>query len=328
MQGGRGVTGNERNAERDGPFQVRGGSYTMVVLKLIDPSSRNFFPLLGEKVRQAPNFFRNAPIVLDLEELSQEREYFDFVGMIRRLREYQMIAVGVQGGGPRMRELALASGLAILPPGRGQRGEGGFRAENAAKSEAEAAAKAEVIKAESIAKVEAGVESEVAAAAADRAEPQDRSAETASPPAVTGAAALSLSTTQQSGQQSGSIPGVPSPPVPPPSPPSRITLIVTEPVRSGRQLYAAGGDMVVMAPVSAGGELLADGSIHVYGPLRGRAMAGLSGDTNARIFCMSLEAELVSVAGIYRLNETIEPLVYKKPAQVYLDNGYLRLQPF
>ena len=105
-------------------------------------------------------------------------------------------------------------------------------------------------------------------------------------------------------------------------------MVITEPVRSGRQVYAPHGDLVVMAPVSAGGEVLAAGNIHVYGPLRGRALAGLGGDTGARIFCTSLEAEMVSVAGLYRLNETIDPSVFKKPAHIYLNNGYLCLDPF
>jgi septum site-determining protein MinC len=75
--------------------------------------------------------------------------------------------------------------------------------------------------------------------------------------------------------------------------------LVTQPVRSGTQIYAQGGDLVVTAPVSAGAEIMADGNIHVYGVLRGRALAGALGDAEARIFCSRLEAELVSIAGRY-----------------------------
>jgi septum site-determining protein MinC len=110
--------------------------------------------------------------------------------------------------------------------------------------------------------------------------------------------------------------------------PARPAMVVNEPVRGGRQIYAAGGDLVVTAMVSAGAELLADGHIHVYGALRGRAVAGLSGDTNARIFCLSLEAEMVSIAGLYRVNEDIDRAIYRKSAQVYLKDGYLCLEPF
>lgn len=91
----------------------------------------------------------------------------------------------------------------------------------------------------------------------------------------------------------------------------------TTPVRSGQQLVCKGGDLVIIASVSHGAELLADGNIHVYGALRGRALAGLSGDKTARIFCQSLDAELVSIAGFYRLSDAIEPR--SGPCQIYLD---------
>jgi septum site-determining protein MinC len=81
------------------------------------------------------------------------------------------------------------------------------------------------------------------------------------------------------------------------------TRLVTQPVRSGTQIYARGADLVVTAPVSPGAELVADGNIHVYGALRGRALAGASGDGQARIFCSRFEAELVSIAGHYLVSE-------------------------
>jgi septum site-determining protein MinC len=88
--------------------------------------------------------------------------------------------------------------------------------------------------------------------------------------------------------------------------PIRATArLVTEPVRSGTQIYARGTDLVVTAAVSPGAELVADGSIHVYGTLRGRALAGASGDVDARIFCSRLEAELVSIAGRYLVSEQL-----------------------
>jgi septum site-determining protein MinC len=84
-------------------------------------------------------------------------------------------------------------------------------------------------------------------------------------------------------------------------------LLVTQPVRSGTQIYARGADLVVTAAVSPGAELMADGNIHVYGPLRGRALAGASGDVEARIFCSRFEAELVSIAGCYLVSEQMPP---------------------
>ncbi|WP_019140632.1 septum site-determining protein MinC [Noviherbaspirillum massiliense] len=96
-------------------------------------------------------------------------------------------------------------------------------------------------------------------------------------------------------------------------------LIIDTPVRAGQRIYARGGDLVVTAIVNSGAELIADGSIHVYAPLRGRALAGASGNAGARIFTMSMEAELVSIAGIYRTFDNALPAgVAKKPAQVRL----------
>ena len=82
---------------------------------------------------------------------------------------------------------------------------------------------------------------------------------------------------------------------------------MTEPVRSGTQIYARGADLVITAAVSPGAEIIADGNIHVYGALRGRALAGADGDVDARIFCSRLEAELVSIAGRYLVSEQLPP---------------------
>jgi septum site-determining protein MinC len=108
------------------------------------------------------------------------------------------------------------------------------------------------------------------------------------------------------------------------SPPG--STLVTRPVRSGQRIYAAGGDLSVVAPVSSGAELMADGSIHVYGPLRGRALAGMNGNLEARIFCQDLQAELVSVAGHYRISENIPAELRGMPVQIYLDQKVLRIE--
>lgn len=108
----------------------------------------------------------------------------------------------------------------------------------------------------------------------------------------------------------------------PPAP--RTALIVDKPLRSGQRVYAKGGDLIVLAVVSFGAEVIADGNIHVYAPLRGRALAGALGDTSARIFTTCMEAQLLSVAGIYRTTETGLPAaVLGKTAQVWLDGDSL-----
>ncbi|RZL38202.1 MAG: septum site-determining protein MinC [Rubrivivax sp.] len=106
------------------------------------------------------------------------------------------------------------------------------------------------------------------------------------------------------------------------------TLIVDKPLRSGQRIYAKGGDLVVLALVNHGAEVIADGSVHVYAPLRGKAIAGARGDTSARIYAQSLEAELLSIAGIYRTTENPLPAdVAGKPAQVFLEGEKLLMLP-
>lgn len=106
------------------------------------------------------------------------------------------------------------------------------------------------------------------------------------------------------------------------------TMVIDKPLRSGQQVYARGADLVVMAVVSFGAEVIADGNIHVYAPLRGRAIAGARGNTEARIFSTCMEPQLVSIAGIYRTTETALPEeVAGKPAQVRLDGEKLIIEP-
>lgn len=250
------MTSNQA-AFRDAPFQLRAGAITMMVLKVTEPNAQNFFFALSDKVRQTPNFFRNAPVVLDLDDLAPD-EPFDFGHFTGLLRTLGLIAVGLTGGTEHQQDLALAAGLALFPPPRPPQGE------PAAPAAAPPPAPAQPV--------------HVVAA-----EP---------PPAH----------------------GVPA-------------LVITEPVRSGRQIYAQDRDLVVVGTVSPGAELAADGNIHVYGTLRGRALAGVSGDQSARIFCHSLEAEMVSIAGLYRLSEDFDKAVLRRQVQIHLDQGFLRIDP-
>jgi septum site-determining protein MinC len=106
------------------------------------------------------------------------------------------------------------------------------------------------------------------------------------------------------------------------------TMIIDKPLRSGQQVYAKGGDLVVLALVNHGAEVIADGSIHVYAPLRGKAIAGAKGNTEARIFATSMEAELIAIAGTYRTTENPLPdTVFGKPAQIRLEGEKLVMEP-
>ncbi|MBE7367552.1 septum site-determining protein MinC [Ramlibacter pallidus] len=111
-------------------------------------------------------------------------------------------------------------------------------------------------------------------------------------------------------------------------PPPASALVIDKPLRSGQQVYARGRDLVVLSMVNPGAEVIADGHIHVYAPLRGKAIAGARGDAQARILTLCLEPELVSIAGVYRTSENpLPPQLLGKPAQIRLQDNKLVMAP-
>jgi septum site-determining protein MinC len=233
-------------------FELKARTFTLPTLKLLATDMDQVAGLLAEKVAQAPEFFRNTPMVIDLEGLPDTDGVVDFALLVGLLRGYGMVPVGVRGGTPGQNEAAEAMELAVL----------------------------------------AGARPEAAKSAA---KPPPRPAREAP------------RTASKEAPQGGST-------------------LVTRPVRSGQRVYAAGGDLIVCAQVSAGAELLADGNIHVYGALRGRALAGVKGNRDSRIFCHNLQAELVSVAGHYKLSENIQEHA-GKAVQIYLVERTLNIEP-
>ncbi|MEJ8473263.1 septum site-determining protein MinC [Roseibium algae] len=105
------------------------------------------------------------------------------------------------------------------------------------------------------------------------------------------------------------------------------SLVITEPVRSGQSVMHPSGDVTIIGSVSSGAEIIAGGSIHVYGALRGRALAGVSGHENARIFCSKLEAELISINGLYQIADDFTGDVLGKPAQIRFEDEKLIFEP-
>ena len=228
------------------PLQVRGRSFTAVVLRLAAAADEAFYEALDALMRQAPHFFVNAPLVLDLEQATGLEAKADFVKLVRQLRARKLSAVGIQNGTAEQGVAAFGAGLISLQGGRDV--------------------------------------------------PMERG-------------------------------GRPVAEVPKPAEPPVASLVVTEPVRSGQRIFADRGDLVVVAAVSSGAELIAHGNIHVYGPLRGRALAGVNGDRAARIFCQCLEAELVAIAGLYRTSDDLGPSVRSQRVQAFLQDDALRVEP-
>jgi septum site-determining protein MinC len=146
----------------------------------------------------------------------------------------------------------------------------------------------------------------------------------ASPEQIEAAAAAGLASFAANAAQPPRRAGAEPSRAPPPTAPGR-TLLVTAPVRSGTQIYARGGDLVITAAVSPGAEIMADGNIHVYGRLGGRALAGAAGDAEARIFCSRFEAELVSIAGRYLVSEQLPPEERGFPVQIALVDDRLTI---
>lgn len=256
----RGPAAAARPAPAAPAFELKAAGFTLPVIRLLGVDMDTVAEQLAPKVEQAPGFFRNTPVVIDLGALSASDGEIGFPQLVGLLRALGMIPVGVRGGSTAQHEAAQAMELAILSDGSKPRG--------------------------------GAVAEASGAAGALPAAPQPD-----------GAAAAPV------GVEIGST-------------------LITRPVRSGQRIYAAGGDLCVVAPVSSGADLMADGNIHVYGPLRGRAMAGLKDNMDARIFCLDLQAELVSVAGHYRVSESIPPELKGKRVQIFLDHAVLRIEPF
>ncbi|WP_085317103.1 septum site-determining protein MinC [Derxia lacustris] len=170
--------------------------------------------------------------------------------------------------------------------------------------------------------------------------PVPRSAEPAAAPAAAGAvppASAPAGAPEAGVATPAADSAAAAPPVGPDAPPAEpaaaaepvpTTLIVDRPLRSGQRVYARGGDAVVIGLVSNGAEVIADGNVHIYGPLRGKAMAGARGDTSARVFCTHLDPELIGIAGVYRTTDTpLPPEVRGQLAQVRLDGDKLIVEP-
>ena len=239
-------------------FDLKSASLPVVAVMLKTTDAAQFAADLAERMADAPGFFDNDPVLIDLAAVREAEAPIDFAALVAELRSRSTLPVAVRGGSAAQMAAARAAGLAAAPDAP------------PARAESPAAPVQEVVR-EVIREVEVVREVPVAG------------------------------------------PG---------------TVVVDKPLRSGQQVYARGADLVVMAVVSFGAEVIADGNIHVYAPLRGRAIAGARGNTEARIFSTCLEPQLVSIAGIYRTTETELPAdVRGKPAQVRLEGEKLIIEP-
>jgi septum site-determining protein MinC len=233
------------------PFDLKGSSFTIPMLSLREADMETIGSQLTKKVCQAPSFFRNAPLVVNLGYLP-DPDQFNLPGLLALVREQGFIPVGITNGTEAQQQQAKAMNLAILTT-RGS-------------------ARIQDINAE---------------------EENERQKFPSSEEEIDTSAAM----------------------------------VIGEPIRSGQRVVVDQGDLVVLASVSSGAEVMAAGNIHVYGALRGRAFAGSMGDVHARIFCQQLEAELVAVAGVYLVNEDFPDSLRAKPVHICLQTERIRINP-
>lgn len=219
-------------------LELKGSLFPLSVLHCPDLRISHLQPLLAAKLAQAPGFFLQAPVVINLQDTEGEA---DFNALIHLFRELKLVLVGVTGATALQKQAAQQAGLAVLQAGK---------------------------------------------------QPTVKQAS----PAVVEVATEAMTQTMQPMQ------GLPE------------TKVVEQNVRSGQQIYAKGTDLVIKGAVGAGAEVIADGNIHIYGSLRGKAIAGASGDSNKRIFCYNMQAELVSIAGNYWLSHNLQGEFWGKSA--------------
>ncbi|GAB1438894.1 septum site-determining protein MinC [Providencia sp.] len=226
------------------PIELKGSSFTLSVIHLYSEEPKLIKKALQEKVSQAPDFFKNAPVVINISELTSNA---DLHSIHKSVISAGLRIVGVSGcTDPILRQKANDAGLPVLNEGKSQ-----------------------------------------------------KPVEVQSEPQVTPIKTESL---------------------------YRKTRIINTPVRSGQRIYAPNSDLIVTSNVSAGAELLADGNIHIYGVMRGRALAGASGDIESQIFCTHLQAELVSIAGEYWLSDQIPADFLAKAARLHLVDNKLNIE--
>ncbi|MFI3186491.1 MAG: septum site-determining protein MinC [Methylococcaceae bacterium] len=234
---------SQQNAHHSQILEFKSSTFSVPVLVLVGNDVIAIEQQLQEKIHLAPEFFKNSPLLLDLQELNKNALDIDITGLTRLIRKLDLLPIGIRGGTKKQTQHALDLGI----PAHSSHN-------------------------------------------------------------VT---ASSVSQAQQAPDPAPVAPAI-----------APATLMITHPVRSGQRIYAS-GDLVILAQVSAGAEILAEGNIHVYGSLRGRALAGVQGNTEARIFCSDLQAELISIAGNYKISEDLNGAVLHQPVQIYLQDHTL-----
>jgi septum site-determining protein MinC len=224
-------------------IQMKADLMPLTILQLNSSNISDIQLQLNNKIKQAPQYFTHAPMIIDVNTISDKNE-LNLTELCETLKSCKIIPVGIKGLEKKHQQNAINHGLAIIN----------------SKTE-------KVIEKDEI----------------------------------------------TSNNKTKSV--------------SRPYKLISKPIRSGTQVYAKDRDLIILSSVNTGAEVIADGNIHIYGPLRGRALAGARGDTEARIFCERCDAELISIAGHYLVKENIKLPRTKKPLfQIYLNNETITIE--
>lgn len=286
------------SSHKKNPLALDFKSATLYAVRVVLHSANlsELLASLDQRMTDAGSFFENEAVVIDAQGLN---DTIDWPALVSALRKHQLRPIGVMASDNNL-EQARQCGLEPVD-----------------------------LSSAPVTRAPASTETTLPPVVAKPATPsakvntgtQSAKAEPTSTPSEAGAAAAPAggqSATTSSGQPGST--GASGPPA--------AAMVINRPLRSGQRIYARGTDLIVIGMVSQGAEVIADGNIHVYGPLRGKAMAGARGDTSAKIFTTQLNPELLAVAGVYRVVESaLDPAVANQPAIVQLDGETLQIVP-
>ena len=283
----------------DQVFALKSQMIPLTVIELSSQDNQSFDQQLEAKVKTSPALFDRMPAILGLDEIEPIDES-NIQKLLFTVRKYNIMPIALRGS-DELKELAQKLDLAWIPPGRkklqkqAQKAKEQIEASDAAAEQAKPAEDPE-----------ATSEPHLNAQVAVEEEPQQL--ELTEQPAPESANLSSEESTTAVAQAT-----------------RPATKIISTPVRSGQQIYAKDSDLIILSQVGQGAEVIADGNIHIYGTLRGRAIAGASGNKEARIFCQSLQAELISIAGIYQVSDDLPADRIGQSSQIELKENHLHI---
>ncbi|MGD9945318.1 MAG: septum site-determining protein MinC [Burkholderiaceae bacterium] len=300
-------------------FDLKSATYPLLSLVLKTTDLTDVLAELQARLGGTPDFFDQDLVVINLSQVRESDGDINFTALIALLRQYRLQPIGAHGGSPAQMQAALAAGLVSTPD------------VSASMSLARSARPAQAAGGDDRAAQEAAdADRTIDEAASPGDEPAAGASRSAAAHNATTATAAAAAQGTAAAQQTAAQTAAPAQATAAPAGPAPAarTIVIDRPLRSGQRVYARDADLVMLAVVSFGAEVIADGNIHVYAPLRGRAIAGARGNTDARIFTTCLEPQLVSIAGIYRTAEVaMPPDVASKPAQIRLVGETLLMEP-